>query len=122
MRNPAQEKEINLYFEFKKMEVQSCNFNLSGKLILFCTIDNLRNLVCVYSRQTTQNKNNKWMRQNIYKVPKRAELISISKYDKILLRLNHQIYEWNLLTGYTMMVLKGIYEVIIHFQIQYVIV
>src|SRR5688572_15381114 len=116
MKTPSQEKEIDLYFEYKEMKVQSCGFNLKGELILFCTIEPPKNLVCIYSRQTTHNKSNKWKRQKVYKIPKRVELINISKYDKILLRLDHQIYEWDLSTGDTVVLLNDLYEVIVNFS------
>src|SRR6266542_2516116 len=88
-------QEIRLYFEFHLMNVYFCNFNFKGQLILFCTTETRRgekiNIVCVYS---IQNKTTKC--QKIYKIPKEAEVIGISRYDKIWLRLDNNIYEWNL--------------------------
>ncbi len=117
MNEPS--REIKLCFEFDAMEVQFSNFNRKGELILFCSVrTNIRydyiNIVCVYSIQTETKC------QKIYKVPKEAEIISISKHDKndkIWFRLNHNIYEWNLFTGHTTMILNDIYEVIINFKI-----
>jgi len=87
-----------------------------GELILFCTIENFRqeeiNIVCVYSIQAKKTKC-----QKIYKVPKKADVISISKYDRIWLRLNNNIYEWNLFTGQNTIVLKNRFVVIINFKI-----
>jgi len=75
-------QEIKLYFEFDEMKVQSCNFNLRGELILFCTIKNFRweeiNIACVYSIQTKKTKC-----QKIYKVPKKADVISIAYQNMI---------------------------------------
>src|SRR5215213_5529872 len=94
------DKEIKLYFEFDDMSVQSCNFNLEGDLILFCKVRNIRNddmkLVCVYSIQA-ETKTTKC--QNIYMVPKEVEVISITNFDRIWLRLKNRIYEWNRLDG-----------------------
>ncbi|CAG8623307.1 13290_t:CDS:2, partial [Funneliformis mosseae] len=53
------------------------------------------NIIWIYS---TQTKSNKWMCQNVYEVPKEAELVSISKYDKIWLRINSRICEWDIVT------------------------
>ena len=110
-------QEISLDLEFDAMEVQFCNFNRNGNLILFCTVrTNIRydyiNIVCVYSIQAKKGEC-----QKIYKIPKEAEVINISKYDIIWLYLNHNIYEWNLPTGHTTMILNDIYEVIINFII-----
>ena len=88
-------QEIELYFEFDKMEVQSCNFNVDGELTLWCTgetnvryNDNYRmiNIVCVYSIQDEKTKC-----QKIYTIPIEAEVISISKNNKIWLRLNNDL-------------------------------
>ncbi|CAG8483535.1 3153_t:CDS:2 [Funneliformis caledonium] len=57
-------------------------------------------IVCIYSiqakKKTSQPKKSEC--QQIYKIPREAEVISISKHDKIWLRLDHNIYEWNLRT------------------------
>ena len=87
-----------------------------GELILFCTIENFRqeeiNIVCVYLIQAKKTKC-----QKIYKVPKKVDVISISKYDRIWLRLNDNIYEWDLLTGYIAILLKNKFVAIINFKI-----
>ena len=114
-------REIKLYFEFDWMDVQLCNFNMNGELILFCEIvsharENDINLVCVYSIETTYNnlKQTKTTKcQKIYMIPKEAKLISITKYNKIWLFLNNILYEWDLLTAYTTMSFNSVYEVII---------
>jgi len=100
------------------MTVQFCNFNLKGELILFCTArkgteyDEI-NLICVYSIQTKIK-----CQKIFYLTPKEAELISISKHDKIWLRLNNNIYEWDRLTGHATIISKMIYEVNFFFIIQ----
>src|SRR6266498_1880832 len=124
-------RQIELDFKPDNMSVQSCNFNNSNELILFCTTKNFSgddiNFVCVYSMpiQTTQTKQNtqtkitKTKCQKIYEIPKGAEVLSISKYKKykkIWLRLNNHIYEWNLLTSNTK-ILRNIHEVILNFKI-----
>jgi len=93
------------------MSVQSCNFNLKGDLILFCTNARDVNIVFVYSMQTETQA---VKCQKIYMVPKEAELISISKYDRIWLRFNDYIYEWNLRDGNTTIVSNNISGVIIN--------
>ncbi|CAG8438891.1 8345_t:CDS:10 [Funneliformis caledonium] len=67
------------------------------KFILYGKIDHpsRSNIIWIYS---TQTKSNKWICQNVYEVPKEAELVSISKYDKIWLRINSRIYEWDIVT------------------------
>ncbi len=112
MNNPVQNtiELIELHFGFRRM-VQCCNFNLRGEFILFCTIrEEDMNIVYIYS---TRTKSNKWMYQKAFKIPIKAELINISKYDKIWLRLNSDIHEWNILTGYTTIIPTNIYGVII---------
>ena len=124
MNTSTSHHEIKLFFEFDWMEVKHCNFNMSGKLIFFCGAETYKyddvgtpvNLVCVYSiedndkNEILPTKETKC--QKIYMIPKEAEVISISEHDKIWLRLNHDIYEWNLLTGHTTIILKNPYEVI----------
>jgi len=119
MNDPSQ--EITLYFKFDEMRIHCCNFNLKGQLILFCTVQtSIRydriNIVCVYSIQSQKFQTKC---QKIYKIPKEAEVICISKYDKIWLRLNNKIYEWNLLTGHTTIISKDIYKVIKSFRKKY---
>jgi len=46
-------------------------------------------------------------------IPEEAELINVTKYNKIWLRLNNNLYEYDLLTARTAMALTNIYEVII---------
>src|SRR5688572_25353104 len=106
-------QEIKLYFEFDRMDVQSCNFNTDGKLILFCKVKsnvkwNDTNLVCIYSIEAERRRTKC---QKIYMIPKEAKLIRITKHNKIWLRLNDNLYEWDLLDGHTTMVLKNIHEV-----------
>ncbi len=112
MKNPS--KEIKLDLEFDEVKVQSCNFNLRGELILFGTVKvkikreyEKINIVCVYSIQHTKTKC-----QKIYEMPKEAEVISISEYDKIWFHFNNEIYEWNLSTGHSTILFKNVYEVI----------
>ncbi|SRR6266498_3660558 len=105
------DQKIELYF---KSTVQQfyCNFNLNGEFILY-GMDNSesdQNIIWIYSTQ-----GNEWMCQKLYMTPEKAELISITKYDKIWLRLNNYIYEWNTLTNNTIMIPKDIYGVIIKF-------
>ncbi len=105
-----QSQEIKLSLEFDVVEVQHCNFNLKGDLIFSCTIKTFRgseiNIVCVYSIQT------KTKCQKIFKISKGADVINISKYNKILLLSNDNIYEWDVLAGHTTMITKNIFEVI----------
>ncbi|CAG8518084.1 11623_t:CDS:2 [Funneliformis mosseae] len=108
MKNIYQEKKLKLNFEVS--EVQHCNFNLEGDLIFSCTVDGfngLENIVCIYSIQTKTNKT-KWKR--FFKISDGADVINISKYNKILLRLNDNIYEWDVLMGHTTIITKSIYE------------
>src|SRR5688572_27250979 len=116
MSKSIYDQKIKLDSKFDEMKVQSCNFNSDGELILWCTSEtNIRynnkyrliNIVCVYSIQ-----NGKTKCQKMYTVPTEAEVISISKNDKIWLRLNNDIYEWDILTAHTTIILKNIYEVI----------
>src|SRR5688572_8318631 len=117
-------QEIRLYFEFDKMSVRLCNFNMEGELIFFCKVElkfrqnDFINLVCVYSIETRNNlKETKC--QKIYMISKDAELISITKHNKIWLRQNNHLYEWDLRTACTTMALKNVYEVNMNFKIIY---
>ncbi len=115
-------KKIDLNFKFNDIKVQSCNFNLREELILFC-IKNIDvnekykvkikslNIVCVYSIQT------KAKCQKVYMIPKEADVISISKHDKICLCFNDYIHEWNLHTGDTSIMSANIKKVIINFKV-----
>jgi hypothetical protein len=71
---------------------------LKGEFIFCNDVKNRQGIyhkiIWVYS---TQTKNNKWICKRIYKIPKEFELISISKYDKLYLFSNNNIYEWNIL-------------------------
>src|SRR5688572_12273100 len=80
--------DMNTNTSFKKIEfddkntrVQTCNFNSSGNLILYCENQNNKqeesDIVRIYSIQTTIKC------QKVYMMPKEAEVISISKHDKI---------------------------------------
>src|SRR5687767_3145891 len=108
-------KEVRLCFEFDRMDVRSCNFNVKGELILFCKVkSNFRwndvNLVCVYSIESVTVTRC----QKIHMTPENAKLISITNHNKIWLRQGSNLYEWDLLTAHTTMILKNIYEVIIN--------
>ncbi|PKY51140.1 hypothetical protein RhiirA4_496375 [Rhizophagus irregularis] len=50
------------------------------------------------------------MCQKIYRIPNEADVISISKDNKIWLRFNDNIYVWEMFTGHTTIVLKNINE------------
>ena len=105
--------ELNLY---DRMSVQYCNFNRKGELILFCKTrpnfeDDYINLVYVYSIQAVTGIKKC---RNIYMAPKKAEVITITEYDKIWLRLNNNIHEWNFHDGSTTAVLDNIPGVIIN--------
>ncbi len=113
-------KKIDLNFEFNNMKVQSCNFNLKEELIVYCIRTIIKdkgddnemdkaNIVCVYSIQT------KVKCQRIYMISKKAEVISISKHNKIWLNFNDYIHEWNLHTGDTTIISINIGKVIINF-------
>lgn len=117
------------------MSVQFCNFNNSEKdkdseleLTLFCNVSTKRlnstkkladykddNIVFVYSiqrdKQTTKCK-------NIYKIHEKAEVLDITRYGKVWLRLHGHIYEWELDYNYrTTIVTNHIPGVIINFII-----
>jgi len=86
---------------------------MKGELILFCEAKSIArrndtNLVCVYSIEAKRTKC-----QKIYMVPKESEVISITKHNKIWLRLNDNLYEWGLRTAHITMTLNNIHEVII---------
>ena len=103
--------EIGLYFEFDRMDVRFCSFKKDGDLILSCKAkSNFRwkdvNLVCVYSIETKSTKC-----QKIYMVPLDSELISITNSDKVWLRHQNNLYEWNLRNTHTTVVLKNLDEV-----------
>src|SRR5688572_19787600 len=111
IRRPSQ--EIKLHLEFEAEEIQHCSFNLKGDLIFSCEtsdfFSNFIDIVCVYSIQT---KTNETKCQKMFKIPEGVKVINISKYNKILLRSNDNIYEWDVCTGHTTMITKNIYEVI----------
>ena len=107
-------EEINLNFGFDKEEVQICNFNSEGELILWCTCRSdiiyqgyrryqIINIVCVYSIRDGKSKCRK-----IYKIPTEAEIISITNDNKIWLRLNNDIYEWDIYNAYTTIILHEV--------------
>jgi hypothetical protein len=96
---------IELYF---KSEVPHyCTFNLEGEFILYGEpkFSNCNKIIWIYS---TQTKSNKWNCKRIYEIPeyiellyempKKIELISITKYNKVYLSSNDNIYEWDILT------------------------
>ncbi|POG58229.1 hypothetical protein GLOIN_2v1732549, partial [Rhizophagus irregularis DAOM 181602=DAOM 197198] len=104
------EKPQNIKLNHEDMvSCKSCSFNSDGKLILFCTTsystDTIINVVCVHSIRTEKTRC-----QKIYMIPKEADVISISKYNKIWLRFNDNIYVWEIFTGHTTIVLKNINE------------
>ena len=113
-------KKIIDFDKPKKMKVQSCNFNLKEELIMYCIRTIIKdkgddnetdkaNIVYVYSIQT------KVKCQKIYMISKEAEVISISKHNKIWLNFNDYIHEWNLHTGDTTIISINIGKVIINF-------
>ncbi len=115
MGRPSQ--EIKLDFKFDELKILFCNFNRQGQLILFCMSKNkcdVIKIVCVYSIQTEgkSSTQTKTKCQKIYMIQKEVKLISISKDDKIWLRLYNDIYEWDL-NDLTTIISKNIYGVII---------
>ncbi len=110
MNSPDQ--KINLYFQ-NGIQQFHCNFNTKGEFILYGMTENSE-IIFVYSTLT----NNKWMCKKIYQLPKEVELISISKHDKIWLRLNNSLCEWNFPTD-TKIISKDLGGVIIKFYILY---
>src|SRR6266542_2599721 len=107
------DQKIELYFKLNVYQFY-CNFNSKGEFILYGTDQywDEVNILWVYSTQ-----GNKWMCQKLYMTPLivgTAELISISKYDKIWLRYNNYIYEWNVLANNTTIISKNVYGVIIN--------
>jgi len=109
--DPSQ--EMTLHLEFDVIKIQHCSFNLEGELIFSCkifsifSIIKIINIVCVYSIQS----NNKSKCQKIFKIPEGADVINISKYNKVLLRSDDEIYEWDIRTGHTTTITKNIHEV-----------
>src|ERR1051325_8594565 len=98
------DKEIknspNIYFKnlYDLNLVQFCNFNSEGDLILFCKArasdyEDYLNLIYVYSINAEEDTKKC---RNIYMAPKEAEIIEITEYDKIWLRIKDHIHEWNL--------------------------
>jgi hypothetical protein len=107
-------QSIDLYFEFCYINVQFCNFNLKGEFIIWCTgctdvssYYKMINIVCIYSIQSGKSKC-----QKIYTVPKEAEVISISKHDKIWFLKNNDLYEWDITTAYATIIYRNIYGAI----------
>src|SRR5687768_9290933 len=102
-------QEINLNLEFDDVKVLFCNFNGNGELVLFCMGKNSRGdkikMVCVHSIQADRSKTKC---QKIYMIQNETKLISISKDDRIWLRLHDDIYEWNLHNGHTTIMSKNI--------------
>ena len=119
MGRPSQ--EIKLDFKFDELKILFCNFNRQGQLILFYMSKNkcdVIKIVCIYSIQTEgkSSTQTKTKCQKIYMIQKEVKLISISKDDKIWLRLYNDIYEWDL-NSLTTIISKNIYGVIIDFKI-----
>src|ERR1043166_7377641 len=113
-------QEVKLCYKFNKFNAKFCNFNLNGDLILVCTVKSNvtskdMNLVCVFSIGPTHKvtKIRETKCRSIHMIPEEAELIDITKYNKIWLRLNHSLYEFDLLTGNSTMASSNIYEVTI---------
>ena len=95
-------KELEFERDDKEgIEAQTCNFDLSGKLILYWKIQgDKNNSVRIYSIQTEAESKC----ENTYNLPKEKEVISISNDSKVWLRSNDQIQEMNLNTGKTMVI------------------
>ena len=106
MKHPDQ--KIELYFESVVQQFH-CNFNLKGEFILYGIddIENDQNIIWVYS-----TRGNEWMCQKLYMTPEKAELLGISKYDRIWLRSNDHMYEWNMPTNNTTIISRDIHGVI----------
>ena len=90
--------------------MQFCNFSTNGELILFCKVSGYDdgNLIFIYSIQA-KTKTKKC--QNLYMAPKEAEVIRITEYDNVWLRIGDHIHEWNLRDGCTTLVLDNIPDV-----------
>ncbi|CAG8498978.1 7075_t:CDS:2 [Funneliformis mosseae] len=101
-----QNREMELYFKFG-IDRFYCNFNSKEEFILFSIHENtlddpffdksvslLNNqkystsIIWIHSTQTAR-----WKCKKIYEVPQGAELIGLSKHDRIQFRLNNNIYE-----------------------------
>ncbi|CAG8676960.1 826_t:CDS:2 [Funneliformis mosseae] len=106
LNNPDQEIKLRIKREIISY---SCNFNSKGAFIFYTTCVNIYrvnvDVIWVYS---TQTKGNKWMCLKIYKLPKGTEFISISRNDKILLRMENYINEFNIETGNTKIISNNI--------------
>ncbi|GBC03030.1 hypothetical protein RclHR1_04950002 [Rhizophagus clarus] len=90
---------IELNTKISHFKYHYCTFNSKCEFI-FCNDVKSRHgiyhkIIWVFS---TQTKINQWKCKNIYKIPKDFELISISKYDKVYLFSNNNIYEWDIAT------------------------
>ncbi|CAI2165719.1 10972_t:CDS:2 [Funneliformis geosporum] len=66
-----------------------------------------KKILWIYS---TQTKSNKWICQRIYEIPYEVNLVSISKNDKIWLRINSRIHEWDIVTGQFTIITTNLYE------------
>uniref|UniRef100_U9U019 Uncharacterized protein n=1 Tax=Rhizophagus irregularis (strain DAOM 181602 / DAOM 197198 / MUCL 43194) TaxID=747089 RepID=U9U019_RHIID len=99
---------IELNAKISHLKYHYCTFNLKGEFIFCNDVKNrhriYHKIIWIYS---TQTKNNKWECKGIYKIPKDFELISISKYDKLYLFSNNNIYEWNILTEKSVRIFGG---------------
>src|SRR4051794_35533863 len=104
MNNPVQ--EIELYFK-SYINKFNCNFNARGEFILYGNSFK-KKILWIYS---TQTKSNKWICQRIYEIPYEVNLVSISKNDKIWLRINSRIHEWDIVTGQFTIITTNLYEV-----------
>ncbi len=97
------------FLEFEMKEPLYCNFDRKGKLIIFGKGENkgdYKNFVYVYSIKAKAEF------QKVFMIQREAKLISISRYgDKIWLRLDNDINEWNLRNGHTTIISKDRPEV-----------
>ncbi|CAG8524297.1 9189_t:CDS:2 [Funneliformis mosseae] len=91
---------LKLYFKYF-LDKFYCSFNAREQFILFGVDGDIQehNIVWVYL-----TRGNRWMCQKIYTVPAITEIISISKFDKIWLRSDDHIHEWNIMNKETMVI------------------
>ena len=106
-------QKIELYFS-NGLDFNYCTFNLRNQFILYGHvykhvykhgIEKLDGYIWIYNTKDTENvlatKNEKliWKCENIYEIPKKFELVSISKDDKLYLLSDNSIYEWHIVSG-----------------------
>ncbi|CAG8566027.1 13981_t:CDS:2 [Funneliformis caledonium] len=104
------QNQMELYFKFG-IDQFYCNFNSKEEFILYSIHENTlddpffdksvsllsnqkysTSIIWIYSTQTA-----KWKCKKIYEVPQGAEMIGISKHDRIQFRLNNNIYKWSII-------------------------